>query len=182
MADTSLPKPDALPLTPDELKKRDLEWAESLYQAPPADSYADPTAPVPLQPTSPLRPQPPLLMPPGSPGTGGQGQGEQLRITPSVLNKAADRADEILTAFSQPAASLEAPVRAAVSALSDWQSARALREAHKRWEQQAGTVAAWLGHIAESLRAGARDYTKTDVAVDEAVRNVRSRRSLLEGL
>ncbi|GLV98381.1 hypothetical protein [Streptomyces lavendulae] len=54
--------------------------------------------------------------------------------------------------------------------------------AHRQWEQQAGTVAGWLAHIAESLRAGARDYTKTDAAIEDAFRGVRTRRTLVDDL
>ncbi|MEV3992066.1 hypothetical protein AB0J57_24450 [Streptomyces sp. NPDC049837] len=42
-------------------------------------------------------------------------------------------------------------------------------------------MAAWLGHIAESLRAGAGDYTKTDAAIEEEFRGVKVR-SRIEGL
>ncbi|MER6994810.1 type VII secretion target [Streptomyces sp. NPDC000410] len=181
MSDETLPEPDKLPLTPDELKKRNLGFASPYYQAPPADSYADPTAPKLLQPENPLQPSSPFLQPPAPRGPQGQEPGKRLRIEPGILNKAAGKADEIYTAFSKPAASIEAPTLAAISALSDWQTSAALREAHKHWEKQAGTVAGWLAHIAESLRAGARDYTKTDAAIEEAFRGVRVR-SKIEGL
>lgn len=50
MSDDTLPEPERLPLTPDELKKRNLEPFAPFYQAPPADSYADPTTPYDLRP------------------------------------------------------------------------------------------------------------------------------------
>ncbi|MFB9387890.1 hypothetical protein ACFPM3_12085 [Streptomyces coeruleoprunus] len=182
MSDEELPIPDKLPLTPDELKKRNLEFASPYYTAPPADSYADPTAPNLLQPESPFAPRSPFLQPPAPRGPHGEAPGQRLRIEPGILNTAAGRADEIFTAFTKPAASLEGPARTAISALSEWQSAGGLREAHKRWEQQAGTVAGWIGRISESLRAGARDYTKTDAAVEESFQGRTRPRSALEGL
>ncbi|MFJ7170181.1 hypothetical protein ACIQUV_32335 [Streptomyces globosus] len=186
VAEDTLPTPDQLPLTPDELKKRDLENFAAFYKAPPADSYADPTTPRLLQPTpSPLQPQSPFLKPPTAPagprGPHGELPGRRLNIEPAILNTAAGSADEIHTAFTKPAAALETPAKAAATAMAGWESEYALRAAHKQWEIQAGTVAGWLAHIAESLRAGARDHTKTDTAIEEAFRGVKPRRSLLEG-
>jgi uncharacterized protein YukE len=105
-----------------------------------------------------------------------------LRIEPGILNMAAGRADEIFTAFKKPAASLDEPTATAVAALTGWQSAAGLREAHKRWEKQAGTVAGWIAQIAAGLRAGALDYHKTDAAVEESFRGQSRPRSALEGL
>ncbi|MET9700797.1 hypothetical protein ABZY31_28330 [Streptomyces sp. NPDC006529] len=184
MSDDVLPEPTRLPLTPDELKKRNLGSFAPFYQAPSADSYADPTTPPDLQPGSPLlQPQAPFLRPPSGPtGPNGQRSGERLKIAPSILNTAADRADEIHTAFTKPAAALEAPAATASNTMAGWESAYAIQAAHRQWEQQAGTVAGWLAHISESLRAGARDYIKTDAAIEEAFRGVRRRRSLIEDL
>ncbi|MDJ0382496.1 type VII secretion target [Streptomyces sp. G-G2] len=186
MSDDLLPEPERLPLTPDELSKRNLGPFAPFYQAPAADSYADPTTPRDLQPgPSFSQPQSPFLRPPVSPtgpGPGGQRLGQRLKIAPSILNTAADRADEIHTAFTKPAAALEAPARTASTTMAGWESAYAIQAAHRQWEQQAGTVAGWLAHIAESLRAGARDYDKTDAAIEDAFRGVRVRRSLIEDL
>ncbi|MBT2406181.1 MULTISPECIES: hypothetical protein [unclassified Streptomyces] len=186
MSDDTLPEPDQLPLTPDELKKRDLEYLSPLYKAPPADAYADPTTPRLLQPEPLPLQQSPLFKPPaptGPRGPHGELPGQRLNIEPVILNKAAGSADEIHTAFTKPAAALEEPAKTASTAMAGWESASALRVAHKQWETQAGTVAGWLAHIAESLRAGARDHTKTDAAIEEAFRGVKPhRRSLLEGL
>ncbi|ATZ25810.1 hypothetical protein SLAV_19930 [Streptomyces lavendulae subsp. lavendulae] len=184
MSDDTLPEPERLPLTPDELKKRNLEPFAPFYRAPPADSYADPTTPYDLRPgPSPLQsPSPFLRKPLGPPGPGGRPPGDRLKIEAPVLNGAADRADEIHTAFAKPAAALEAPAKMVSAAMAGWESADAIRAAHRQWEQQAGTVAGWLAHIAESLRAGARDYTKTDAAIEDAFRGVRTRRSLVDDL
>ncbi|MEV3992065.1 hypothetical protein AB0J57_24445 [Streptomyces sp. NPDC049837] len=75
MSDETLPKPDKLLLTPDELKKRNLEFASPYYEAPPADSYADPTAPKLLEPESPLKPRSPFPSPPAPAGPQGQKPG-----------------------------------------------------------------------------------------------------------
>ncbi|NXY96903.1 hypothetical protein HYE82_21460 [Streptomyces sp. BR123] len=157
------------------------------YTAPPADSYADPTVPrLSQQAPSPLQPQSPFLKPPlgasGPRGPHGELPGQRLKIEPAILNKAAGSADEIHTAFTKPAAALETPAKAAATAMAGWETEYALRAAHKQWETPAGTVAGWLAHIAESLRAGARDHTKTDAAIEEAFRGITPRRSLLEGL
>ncbi|MFE2928341.1 hypothetical protein [Streptomyces goshikiensis] len=189
MADDDLPEPARLPLTPDELKRHNAEWQGSLVQAPPADSYVDPLTPVPLRPVSPLyqRPpspgphQPPLLgSPPFAPAPGGPPQ-DRLAIEPAVLNTAAGKTDEIHTAFTKPAAALEEPARAAVTAMVGWESAKSIRTAQLLWEKQAGTVAGWLAHIAESLRAAARDYGKTNTETEQSFKGV-TRRSGLDGL
>ncbi|MEV7729345.1 type VII secretion target [Streptomyces sp. NPDC087917] len=179
MSDDKLPEPSQLPLTSDELKKHNSPWAGGLTKAPPADSYHDPLVPVPLQQT-PFQEPYPFLKP--APKAGPHQDGDVLRIEPSILTKAAGSADEIHTAFTQPAAALEGPAQAAASAMGGWETAFALRAAHKQWETQAGTVAGWLAQIAESLRVGARDYTKTDHEIEEAFRGIKPRKSLLEGL
>ncbi|MBT2454170.1 WXG100 family type VII secretion target [Streptomyces sp. ISL-86] len=189
MADDKLPEPAQLPLTPDELKRHNAEWRGGLVQAPPADSYVDPLTPVPLRPTSPLYQQPPLLgpqqpplfgSPPFAPAPGSPPQ-DLLKIEPAVLNTAAGKADEIHTAFTKPAAALEEPAQAAVTAMVGWESARSIRTAQLQWEKQAGTVAGWLAHIAESLRAAARDYGKTNTGIEQSFKGV-TRRSGLDGL
>ncbi|MEU9377905.1 hypothetical protein AB0D94_29670 [Streptomyces sp. NPDC048255] len=188
MADDKLPEPAQLPLTPDELKRHNSEWMGGVTKAPPADSYRDPLTPLLPQPGPPLLQQPssPFLQKPPSPGSpfapapGGPTQ-DRLKIEPSVLNTAAGKADEIHTAFTKPAAALEEPAQAAVAAMVGWESAKSIRTAHTQWEKQAGTVAGWLAHIAESLRAGARDYNKTNAEIEQSFNGVK-RRSLLEGL
>lgn len=182
MADDTLPEPERLPLTPDELKRHGSEWGGSVFTAPPADSYADPLVPAPLPTTGPplLRQQPPLAFEPFAPAPGGPSQ-DTLKIAPKVLTTAAGKADEIHTAFTKPAAALEEPARTASSAMAGWETADALKAAHKQWEKQAGTVAGWLAHIAESLRIAARDYNTTNSDIDHSFRGV-SRRSQLDGL
>ncbi|MEU9096182.1 hypothetical protein [Streptomyces sp. NPDC048361] len=177
MSDDKLPEPSQLPLTPEELDKHHAPWAAGTTVAPSADSYADPLAVRPLQP-NPVQQPSPFLKP--APQAGRRQEGERLKIEPSILTGAAGRADEIHTAFTKPAAALEAPALAAASAMEGWETALALKTAHTHWETQAGTVAGWLAQIAASLRAGAKDYTKTDAAIDEAFRGVKSPRSPFE--
>ncbi|MDN3260128.1 hypothetical protein QWJ26_09970 [Streptomyces sp. CSDS2] len=97
-----------------------------------------------------------------------------------MLKKAAGQVDDIHDAFYKPAASLEESALAAVRALEGFESARAVRLAHRQWERQAGTVTGWLTHIAESLRSSDGTYTKTDVTVGQTSNQVRIR-SALEG-
>ncbi|MFD7334682.1 hypothetical protein ACFV98_01590 [Streptomyces violascens] len=178
MSDGKLPEPSQLPLTPEELEKHHAPWAAGLATAPPADSYADPLTVRPLQP-NPVQQPSPFLKP--APKAGPHQDGERLRIEPSILNRAAGSADEIHTAFTKPATALEAPAHAAASAMGGWETAFALRAAHKQWETQAGTVAGWLAQIAASLRVGANDYTKTDAAIEEAFQGIKRPRSPFEG-
>ncbi|MEU5435502.1 hypothetical protein AB0G73_19280 [Streptomyces sp. NPDC020719] len=200
MSDDKLPEPSQLPLSPDELKRHHSEWLAGVTKAPPADSYVDPLTPVPLRPGPPLTgppltgspflkptPQAPPLAPrpdfrPFPPAAPPGPPQDMLRIAPGVLTTAAGHADEIHTAFTKPAAALADPAQKASAAMDGWDSAKAIRTAAKQWEKQAGTVAGWLGRIAESLRVGARDYHKTDTAVDESLQCVVPRRSKLEGL
>ncbi|MFI6942366.1 hypothetical protein ACIBI4_24100 [Streptomyces sp. NPDC050418] len=172
--DIGLPEPSELPVSPDELEAhRVLPGFEDFYKAPPADSYTDPLDMPQWQPNG-LQPHyPPLL--PGAPGTAPQ---DRLKIKPSVLRGAANGADKIYDAFRAPAASLEDPAKKATSALAGWASAKGIHAAHKQWEQQAGTVTGWLAHIAESLRAGANDYGKTDAAVYDSLKAIRPRSGL----
>ncbi|MEU9235175.1 hypothetical protein [Streptomyces subrutilus] len=171
--------PPDLPLTPDELEGHGSEWGGAVFTAPPADSYADPLAPVGLPTGPPLLPQPPLGFQPFAPAASGPTQ-DALKIAPAVLTTAAEKADEIHTAFAKGAAALEEPARTASTAMAGWES-DALKAAHKQWEKQAGTVAGWLAHISESLRIAARDYKKTNADIDHSFRGV-SRRSQLDGL
>ncbi|MEU9107879.1 hypothetical protein AB0D54_26825 [Streptomyces xanthophaeus] len=183
MADDKLPEPSQLPLTPDELKRHNSEWMGGVTKAPSPDSYRDPLEPVPLTPASPYFQQPPSLghqpFAP-TPAPGGLPQ-DRLKIEPGVLNTAAGRADEIHTAFTKPAAALEEHAQAAVAAMAGWESAKSIRTAQVQWEKQAGAVAGWLAHIAESLRVGARDYHKTNAEIEQSFHGLK-RRSLLEGL
>ncbi|MFG3552721.1 hypothetical protein [Streptomyces sp. NPDC047725] len=169
--DDRLPEPDGakLPLSPDEIERHKvLPGWEGHYTAPPADSTADPLD-RPL-----LRPDPPgLLRPPPS-----SGRPVDLKIAPGVLKKAAGQIDDIYDRFYKPAASLEEPALKAVGALEGLESARAVRLAHRQWERQAGTVTAWLAHIAESLRLSDGTYTRTDMAVEQTVGQVRVRSAL----
>ncbi|MEU7088558.1 hypothetical protein [Streptomyces achromogenes] len=171
--DDKLPEPgqSKLPLSPDEIKRHGvLPGFEGYYTAPPAGSTADPLD------RPQLRPDPPgIIKPPVAPGGP-----PDLKIAPGVLKKAAGQVDDIHDAFYKPAASLEEPALAAVRALEGFESARAVRLAHRQWERQAGTVTGWLTHIAESLRSSDGTYTKTDVAVGQTSNQVRIR-SALEG-
>ncbi|CAL9284307.1 MULTISPECIES: hypothetical protein [unclassified Streptomyces] len=169
--DDRLPEPDGakLPLSPDELERHEvLPGWEGHYTAPPADSTADPLA------RPQLRPDPPGLLRPPPPG----GRSVDLKIAPGVLKKAAGRIDDIYDHFHKPAASLEEPALKAVSALEGLESARAVRLAHRQWERQAGTVTAWLAHIAASLRASDGTYTRADMEAGQAVDRVRVRSAL----
>ncbi|MFJ9645962.1 hypothetical protein [Streptomyces sp. NPDC101206] len=183
MGEEILPEPGQLPLTPEELKRHHQEYAAPFYKAPTADAYADPLDTRTFEPKVPsLKPPSPFLTPTGPTGPHGEPAGQRLNIEPAILNKAAERADDIHTAFAKPAAALKEPANAAGNAMAGWECAYAIGAAHKQWEVQAGVVAGWLAHIAESLRAGARDHTKTDTAIEEAFRGVKRPRSLLEGL
>ncbi|MFI1970013.1 hypothetical protein BLA24_18320 [Streptomyces cinnamoneus] len=90
-----------------------------------------------------------------------------LKIEPKVLTGAAGKAGEIRTAFAQPAASLDEPTRAAAKGLDGMASKTALETMHHYWEEQAGTVAAWLDNIAQSLRLAANDYHRTNLGVKD---------------
>ncbi|MFF9770766.1 hypothetical protein ACF1GT_30005 [Streptomyces sp. NPDC014636] len=169
--DDKLPEPDRskLPLSPDEIKRHGvLPGFEGLHTAPPADSTVDPLD-LPQ-----FRPPPGFIKPPQPPA----GSGDDLKIAPGVLKKAAGHADEIRDAFYKPAASLEEPARKAARALGTLESALAIQLAHRQWERQAGTVTAWLAHIAESLRSSDGTYTRTDVAVGLTANQLRVRSAL----
>ncbi|GJF24735.1 hypothetical protein [Streptomyces sp. HO565] len=169
--DDRLPEPDGakLPLSPDEIERHKvLPGWEGHYTAPPADSTTDPLN------RPQLLPDPPgLLRPPPS-----GGRPVDLNIAPGVLKKAAGRIDDIYDHFYKPAATLEEPALKAVGALEGLESARAVRLAHRQWERQAGTVTAWLAHIAESLRLSDGSYTRADMAVEQTVGQVRLRSPL----
>jgi hypothetical protein len=187
-ADDKLPEPSQskLPLSPDELHKHHVvPGFEGLYTVPPASSTNDPLNMTPLQPQTPGLLKPPgtpgrtadipgLLKPPGQPGR----SQDRLKIAPSVLKKAAGSVDDVHNDFYKPAASLEEPALKAVRGLSGWQTALAINLVHRQWERQAGTVTAWLTHIAESLRSSDDTYTKTDAAVGDSARRVRVRSAL----
>ncbi|WP_225838128.1 hypothetical protein [Streptomyces sp. NK08204] len=171
-ADGKLPEPDQseLPLSPDEIRRHGIlpGW-EGHYTAPPAGSTVDPLDRPPLQPDPPG-----VIKPPGKSGR----PGDRLKIAPSVLKTAAGHVDDIYDAFYKPAATLEEPALEAVRELAGMESAPAIRLAHRQWERQAGTVTAWLAHIAESLRSTDGTYKKTDAAVEESARQVRVRSAL----
>uniref|UniRef100_A0AAU3H294 Uncharacterized protein n=1 Tax=Streptomyces sp. NBC_01401 TaxID=2903854 RepID=A0AAU3H294_9ACTN len=168
--DDRLPEPDGaqLPLSPDEIERHKvLPGWEGHYTAPPAGSTADPLD------RPQLRPGPPGIQPLPS-----GGRSVDLKIAPGVLKKAASQIDDIYNHFYKPAASLEEPALKAVGALEGLESARAVRLAHRQWERQAGTVTAWLAHIAESLRASDGTYTRTDIAAGQSADHVRVRSAL----
>ncbi|GGW29238.1 hypothetical protein GCM10010503_00850 [Streptomyces lucensis JCM 4490] len=169
--DDRLPEPgqSKLPLSPDEIERHHvLPGWEGHYTAPSAGSTADPLDRPSLQPDT------PGLIKPPSPGR----PGDRLKIAPGVLKKAAGQLDDIYDAFYKPAASLEGPASKAVRALGVFESALAIQLAHRQWERQAGTVTAWLAHIAESLRSSDGTYTRTDVAVGQTANQVRIRSAL----
>ena len=170
VGDDKLPEPSKLPLSPDEMERHKvLPGFEGSYQAPPADSYADPLDRQLLGPRGLNDPPPGLLVPPGQQGVPA---GPKLRIAESVLKKAAGSVDGIYDDFYKPAASLEEPAKKAVGGLANFETALALQLVHRQWERQAGTVAGWLAHIAESLRSTDHTYTTTDSGVDGSVRQV----------
>jgi hypothetical protein len=170
--DGRLPEPGGakLPLSPEEIERHGvLPGWEGYYTAPPAASTADPLD------RPQLRPNPSgLLQPPPS-----GGRPVDLKIAPGVLKKAAGQIDDIYHHFYKPAASLEESALKAVGALEGLESARAVRLAHRQWERQAGTVTAWLAHIAESLRSSDGTYTRADTAAGQTIGQVRVR-SVLE--
>ncbi|MGO4427925.1 hypothetical protein AB4Z54_56735, partial [Streptomyces sp. MCAF7] len=71
--------------------------------------------------------------------------------------------DEVYDTLHRQAASLEEPTSTAVKGVHGLQVESALRRSHKHWEEQAGTVTAWLAHISESLRAAADIHVKQDL-------------------
>ncbi|GAB7103952.1 hypothetical protein JCM4814A_22660 [Streptomyces phaeofaciens JCM 4814] len=176
VGDDKLPEPSKLPLSPDEMERHKvLPGFEGSYQAPPADSYVDPLDRQLLGPRGLDDPPPGLLVPPGQQGVPA---GPKLRIAESVLKAAAGQVDGIYDDFYKPAATLEEPSLKAIGALAGFESARAVRLAHRQWERQAGTVTGWLAHIAESLRSADHTYTTTDQGVDESVKQVQVRSAL----
>ncbi|MFB7507265.1 hypothetical protein [Streptomyces broussonetiae] len=189
-ADDRLPEPGQaqLPLTPDEFNKHHvIPGFEGMYSAPPASSTKDPLNITPVQPGAPGLLPPPgksgrpgdipgLLEPPGHPGR----PQDPLKIAPTVLKTAAGHVDDVHDDFYKPAASLEEPALKAVAALTEFESARAIRLAHRQWELQSGTVTAWLTHIAESLRSADDTYKKTDCAVGDTARQVQIRSALMD--
>jgi hypothetical protein len=149
MADNDLPQPkeDQLPIPPGHTN-------EGVIAPPPLGALIgrpniyDPNAPAPQRPL----------------GPGVQGPVPQnLAIEPSVLRGAAGKADDVYDVLHKQAASLEAPTNTAAKAVEGLQTESALKRSHKHWEEQAGTVTAWLAHISESLRAAADTHVKNDL-------------------
>ncbi|WP_431043497.1 hypothetical protein ACQUSR_17440 [Streptomyces sp. P1-3] len=151
-ADNELPEPPDkwMPLLPGQ---RGIVAPPPLgTQYPHAPNIYDPSAPPPQR-----------SLPPGVHGP----VAPNLRIADKVLEGAAGKADEIHDAFYTPAASLEESTLSAVKALDGLQTANALKKSHEKWEQQAGSVTAWLTHIGKSLRLAARAYDGTDKGVKD---------------
>ncbi|MFI1329051.1 hypothetical protein ACH4U7_02715 [Streptomyces sp. NPDC020845] len=148
MSDNDLPEPkdDQLPLPPGS--EGGLIAPPPLSAQPGKPNIYDPNAPAPRRPLAP----------------GVQGPVPQnLAIAPGVLRGAAGKADEVYDTLHKQAASLEEPTSTAVKGVHGLQVESALRRSHKHWEEQAGTVTAWLAHISESLRAAAAIHVKQDL-------------------
>ncbi|MEU5611865.1 hypothetical protein ACI2L4_34875 [Streptomyces sparsogenes] len=149
MSDNDLPEPedDQLPLPPGS-DTGGVFAPPPLSALPGKANIYDPHAPAPRRPLAP----------------GVQGPVPQnLAIAPGVLRGAAGKADEVYNTLHQQAASLEEPTSTALKGVHGLQVESALRRSHKHWEDQAGTVTAWLAHISESLRAAAGMHVKQDV-------------------
>ncbi|MFI0773963.1 hypothetical protein [Streptomyces sp. NPDC021212] len=150
MSNEDLPEPkdSELPLPPGKSPVRDGFFAPPpLASQPGRSNIYDPTAPAPKRPLAP----------------GVQGPVPQnLAIAPSVLRGAAGKADEVYDTLHKQAASLEEPTATAAKAVDGLQAQSALKRSHKHWEEQAGTVTAWLAHISESLRLAANTHVKQD--------------------
>ncbi|ADI04948.1 hypothetical protein SBI_01827 [Streptomyces bingchenggensis BCW-1] len=149
MSDNDLPEPkdDQLPLPPGS-SEGGLLAPPPLSAQPGKPNIYDPNAPAPKRPLAP----------------GVQGPVPQnLAIAPGVLRGAAGKADEVYDTLHKQAASLEEPTSTAVKGVHGLQVESALRRSHKHWEEQAGTVTAWLAHISESLRAAADIHVKQDL-------------------
>jgi hypothetical protein len=149
MSDNDLPEPkdDQLPLPP-SAEGGGVIAPPPLSAQPGKPNIYDPNAPAPKRPLAP----------------GVQGPVPQnLAIAPSVLRGAAGKADEVYDTLHKQAASLEEPTSTAVKGVHGLQVESALRRSHKHWEEQAGTVTAWLAHISESLRAAAGMHVKQDL-------------------
>ncbi|MEU0803790.1 hypothetical protein [Streptomyces sp. NPDC005970] len=150
MSDNDLPEPgdDQLPLPPGSAEGGGLIAPPPLAAQPGKPNIYDPGAPAPRRPLAP----------------GVQGPVPQnLAIAPGVLRGAAGKADEVYDTLHKQAASLEEPTSTALKGVGGLQAESALRRSHKHWEEQAGTVTAWLAHISESLRAAAGIHVKQDL-------------------
>ncbi|MDX3233454.1 hypothetical protein [Streptomyces sp. ME19-01-6] len=155
MSDKDLPEPKntQLPLLPGTSTDRGFFAPPPLMARPGMPNIYDPNAPKPGR-----------GLAPGVHGPAPQ----NLAITPSVLRGAAGKADEVYDTLYKQAASLEEPTAKAARAVKGRQVERALRQSHKHWEEQAGTVTAWLAHISESLRAAANVHVKQDLGTGES--------------
>lgn len=156
MSDNDLPEPrdDQLPLPPgSEPGGVGLFAPPPLGAAPCQPNIYDPRAPAPRRPLAP----------------GVQGPVPQnLAIAPTVLRGAAGKADEVYATLHRQAASLEEPTSIAARGVDGLQVESALRRSHKHWEEQAGTVTAWLAHISESLRAAADMHVQQDLGTGDS--------------
>ncbi|MGY0064728.1 hypothetical protein ACWY4P_51275 [Streptomyces sp. LZ34] len=155
MSDNDLPEPkdDQLPLPPGPSEGGGILAPPPLSAQPGKPNIYDPNAPAPRRPLAP----------------GVQGPVPQnLAIAPSVLRRAAGKADEVYDTLHKQAASLEEPTSTAVKGVHGLQVESALRRSHKHWEEQAGTVTAWLAHISESLRAAADIHVKQDLGTGDS--------------
>ncbi|MCQ8188088.1 hypothetical protein [Streptomyces rugosispiralis] len=149
MSDEDLPEPkdDELPLPPGKPITDGIFAPPPLASQPDRANIYDPTAPIPKRPL----------------GPGVQGPvAQNLAIAPSVLRGAAGKADDVYDTLHKQAASLEEPTATAAKAVAGLQVESALKRSHKHWEEQAGTVTAWLAHISESLRQAANAHVRQD--------------------
>ncbi|QKV91497.1 hypothetical protein HUT19_06820 [Streptomyces sp. NA02950] len=146
------PKDDELPLPPGKPITDGL-FAPPPLLAPPGDpNIYDPSSPAPKRPLAP----------------GVQGPVPQnLAIAPGVLRGAAGKADDVYDTLHKQAASLEEPTKTAAKAVEGLAVESALKHSHKHWEEQAGTVTAWLAHISESLRLAANTHVKQDLGTGD---------------
>lgn len=150
MSDDDLPQPKdgELPLPPGADMTKDGFFAPApLLSQPGRANVYDPNAPVPQRPLG--------------PGVHGP-VAQNLVIEPSVLRGAAGKADEVYDTLHKQAASLEEPTSTAAKAVEGLQVEQALRRSHKHWEEQAGTVTAWIANISESLRLAASTHVAHD--------------------
>ncbi|MER7792044.1 hypothetical protein [Streptomyces sp. NPDC097640] len=159
MSDNDLPEPqdDQLPIPPGPSGEGRGGFAPPPLGALPCQPniYSPPFAPAP-PPRRPLAP-------------GVQGPVPQnLAIAPAVLRGAAGKADEVYNTLHRQAASLEEPTSIAARGVDGLQVESALRRSHKHWEEQAGTVTAWLAHISESLRAAADIHVQQDLGTGDS--------------
>ncbi|AQW54911.1 hypothetical protein [Streptomyces violaceusniger] len=159
------PKDDELPLPPDRPLTEGIFAPPPLLAPPGSANIYDRNAPTPQRPL----------------GPGVQGPVPQnLVIAPSVLRGAAGKADDVYDTLHKQAASLEEPTATAAKAVDGLQVQSALKRSHKHWEEQAGTVTAWLAHISESLRLAANTHVKQDGGTGDSFGNGKSQSPYLK--